>query len=145
MSEKINFSSNANDSQQGRRVLVFGGRDFHDADAMEKALRRHLQANDVVVHGGARGADALAGDIAGRVMGHEVEVHPADWHKHGKSAGPIRNQEMLDSGVDYAIGLPGGRGSADMAGRLKKAGVPLVEVTPWTPPAFDPNQYGTLS
>ena len=112
----------------GRRVLVFGGRDFHDGAAMERALRRHLRPGDVVIHGGARGADALAGDIAGRVLGHKVEVHPADWHHHGKAAGPIRNQEMLDSGIDYAIGLPGGRGTADMANRLKRAGVPLVEL-----------------
>ena len=114
-----------------RRVLVFGGRDFHDAEAMESTLRRHLQPEDVIVHGGARGADALAGDIAGRVMGHAVEVHPADLHKHGKSAGPIRNQEMLDSGIDFAIGMPGGRGTQDMAERLRKASVSFVQVEPF--------------
>ena len=113
-----------------RRVLVFGGRDFHDAEAMESTLRRHLQPEDVIVHGGARGADALAGDIAGRVMGHAVEVHPADWHKHGKSAGPIRNQEMLDKGRPHEVWafvskpLVDSRGTADMVKRARAAGVP---------------------
>ena len=109
-----------------RRVLVFGGRDYHDRAGMETVLRRELSEDDVVVHGGAPGADALAGDIAGRVLGLVVEVHPAKWSKHGRSAGPIRNQHMLDSGLDFAIGFPGGRGTADMAARLRKAAVPTL-------------------
>lgn len=111
-----------------RRVLVFGGRDFHDSAKMEAVLRKELKRGDTVVHGGARGADALAGDVAGRVLGYKVEVHQADWHRYGKSAGPIRNQRMLDSGIDYAIGFPGGKGTDDMAGRLVKAGVRLLRV-----------------
>ena len=106
-----------------RRVLVFGGRDWCDRARTEEVLRQYLWEGDTVVHGGASGADALAGDIAGRVLGLDVEVHPADWKRYGKGAGPRRNQEMLDSGLDYAIGFPGGRGTADMLGRLQRAGV----------------------
>lgn len=112
-----------------RRVLIFGGRDFHDRPYMERVLRKALCPQDTVVHGGAPGADALAGDIAGRVLGHPVAVFPADWNAHGKSAGPKRNQEMLDSGIDFAIGFPGGRGTADMKQRLVKAGISLLEVS----------------
>ena len=109
------------------RVLVFGGRDFHDEAAMVTALLDELQEGDVVIHGGARGADALAGDVAGRLMGHEVVVFPAQWAKYGKGAGPIRNQQMLDEGKpDRAVMLPGGRGSEDMRTRCEKAGVPVA-------------------
>ena len=108
------------------RVLVFGGRDFHDEAAMVTALLDELQEGDVVIHGGARGADALAGDVAGRLMGHEVVVFPAQWAKYGKGAGPIRNQQMLDSGVDLAVEFPGGRGTADMRSRLERATVPII-------------------
>jgi hypothetical protein len=94
-----------------------------DREFMGSVLRKHLEPGDVIVHGGAPGADSLAGDISGRVLGHDVEVHPAQWSKYGKAAGPIRNQEMLDSGIQFAIGFAGGRGTDDMTNRLIKANV----------------------
>jgi hypothetical protein len=73
-------------------AVVTGGRNY--------ANRRHLFAvldemnPDVVVHGGARGADSWAGAWAER--GERVCVRvPAKWVVHGRSAGPIRNAEML--------------------------------------------------
>lgn len=110
-----------------RRVLVCGGRNYNDEEAMLKALGDKLRFDDVVVHGGARGADALAGDLAGRILGCEVEVHPADWHKYGRSAGPIRNQEMLDTGIDLVLAFSGGRGTADMVSRAERARVMVVQ------------------
>lgn len=110
-------------------MLVCGGRDYRDEESMYAALADELEPGDVVVHGGARGADALAGDIAGRVLGYEVEVHPADWHKHGRAAGPIRNQEMLDTGIDMVIAFAGGRGTADMVSRATRAGVLVVQTS----------------
>lgn len=47
----------------------------------------------VVIHGGANGADKMAGEVAVG-MGFEVQVYPADWVKHGRSAGFRRNWEM---------------------------------------------------
>jgi hypothetical protein len=108
------------------RVLVFGGRDYNDDLAMRLVLSGNLKPGDVVVHGGARGADALAGDVAGRVLGYPIEVHNADWNRYGRRAGPLRNQEMLDSGIDRAIEFPGGKGTADMHSRLARAGVEIV-------------------
>ena len=111
-----------------RRVLVCGGRDWAERELTERVLRDHLHDGDTVVHGGASGADALAGDIAGRVMGMDVEVHPADWKRYGKAAGPIRNKEMLESGIDYAIVFPGGRGTADMLARVQSNSIPWTRV-----------------
>ena len=45
-----------------------------------------------VVHGAAKGIDAAA-DVVCRER-WEVEKEPADWDKHGKPAGAIRNQKM---------------------------------------------------
>lgn len=81
----------------------------------------------VIVHGAARGADTIARLVA-EDLGLATEAHPADWKKHGKAAGPIRNQEMLDSGIDLVIAFPGGNGTADMVKRARQAGVEVVEV-----------------
>lgn len=106
------------------RVLVCGGRDYTDQDAIRRRLAelRDAHPDAVVIHGAAPGADSWAGYIAG-TLGLVVEVHSANWAKYGKSAGPIRNQEMLDSGVDLVIAFPGGRGTQDMVSRAQIAGV----------------------
>lgn len=65
------------------------------------------EAEVVFVHGGARGADAIA-DAWIRKRGHRVEVFPADWAKHGKAAGPIRNAAMLDAGATIVLAFPFG-------------------------------------
>ena len=111
------------------RVIVCGGRDYRNSDAIRKRLTQ-LQAVEpmaVIIHGAAPGADLLAGHIAG-TLGYKVEVYPADWAQHGKAAGPIRNQEMLDAGADLVIAFPGGRGTKDMIDRAEKAGVRVERI-----------------
>lgn len=62
----------------------------------EAMIRRALIEHqvDVVIHGAARGIDTRAGDVAA-AMGLTVIPIPAHWEEHGRSAGPIRNHEML--------------------------------------------------
>lgn len=82
----------------------------------------------MLVHGGARGADRWAGIWADK-RGYKCEVVHADWKRHGKGAGPIRNQAMLDKyKPSYAVQFPGGRGTADMVYRLNEAGIEIFEV-----------------
>ena len=108
-----------------RRVGVTGGRDFNDSKTVTFAVMSHCEPDDVIVSGAARGADTLAEEAA-HFFRLEVERHPADWNTHGKAAGFIRNQEMVDSGLDLLIAFPGGRGTADMVARAKKAGIEVV-------------------
>jgi hypothetical protein len=78
---------------------------------------------DAIIHGGARGADSMAGEFANET-GIEEIVFPADWKMYGRRAGPIRNQQMLDEGKpDLVVAFPGGRGTADMVGRARTAGI----------------------
>lgn len=117
------------------RVLVCGGRAFNDRAAMSVALRDFkpknvaIDVSDVIlILGGANGADRLAEEWAD-VWGVRKRVFPANWARDGKAAGPIRNQRMLDEGKpDLVIAFPGGRGTADMVRRAKKAGVPVQEI-----------------
>jgi predicted Fe-Mo cluster-binding NifX family protein len=111
------------------RVIVCGGRNYTEEEVIRKrlALLRDEHPDAIVIHGAAPGADAWSGYVAG-TLGLTVEVHPANWAKHGRAAGPIRNQEMLDSGVDLVIAFPGGRGTEDMIKRAERAGVEVQQV-----------------
>ena len=108
-----------------RRIAVTGGRDFADETVITTALQGHVVPGDTLVHGGARGADTLAHRWA-KAHGIDVEVHPANWTKHQKAAGPIRNQEMVDSGLDLLIAFPGGSGTAHMVRVTRAAGIEVV-------------------
>ena len=107
-----------------RRVGVTGGRDFTN-EAMARRALEILKDGDIVVHGAARGADTLFAELA-TSAGYATEPHPADWGQHGKAAGPIRNQEMLKSGLDILIAFPGGRGTSHMTNICSEAGVAIV-------------------
>lgn len=106
------------------RVLVCGGREYANMMAMARVFD-DLPDGTVIIHGGARGADSLAGECA-KHNDFAVEVYKADWVTHGKAAGAIRNQRMLDEGCpELVIAFPGGRGTADMVSRARKAGIPV--------------------
>jgi len=115
----------------GPRVLVCGGRDFNARDFAFACLDAHAASASVVIHGGARGADTLAGEWAMKRQRVPVIVYHADWNAHGRSAGPIRNAKMLAEGKpDLVIAFPGGKGTAHMVSIARKAGVPVIEVLP---------------
>lgn len=110
------------------RVLVCGGRDYADAGTLYHALDCLPQDGLVIIHGGAKGADALAAQWA-KDRGVSSHAFPANWTEHGRAAGPIRNQTMLDIGKpDCVMAFPGGRGTHDMINRAKAAGVPVSEI-----------------
>ena len=125
------------------KVLVCGGRDFTDwpffrGKMEEIALARfpRMDADEygnflykvTIISGGAKGADTLAADWAA-VNWAGYEEYRADWNKHGKAAGPIRNQQMLDEGKpDLVIAFLGGNGTNDMINRAKKADIEVIEV-----------------
>lgn len=106
------------------RVLVCGSRDWTDKDAIYRAIRS-VPGVSAILHGGARGADRIAGEYA-RDHGILEEVYPADWTHLGRSAGPIRNQHMLEHGhpdLVLAFPTPYGKGTWDMMFRAHRAGV----------------------
>jgi hypothetical protein len=113
------------------RILVCGGRDFTDFEWMNFKLSQWIdfQPKEVVypltiIHGGARGADSLAGYWA-KKFGYACEEYPADWNRYGKRAGPIRNAQMIREGKpDVVIAFPGGAGTMNMISQAVRAGIP---------------------
>lgn len=91
------------------KVLVCGGRDWTDTEAIRRELTAMVRAgvNVEIVHGAARGADAIAGSIA-RTLGLEVTEYPANWRLHGPAAGPIRNRLMLETQPDLVLAFKDG-------------------------------------
>lgn len=92
-----------------RIVVVTGGRDYEDMQMVNEVLE--FLSPDLVVQGGATGADRLAKEWAddNMVAGITVEAH---WTEHGKAAGPIRNREMLKSYPKaIVVAFRGGRGT----------------------------------
>ncbi|MDP2663309.1 MAG: DUF2493 domain-containing protein, partial [Dehalococcoidia bacterium] len=84
---------------------------------------------DLVITGGCRGADAMA-DRWARLRHIPTQVYLADWAKHGRMAGPLRNKEMLVKGKpDIIISFPGGKGTANMVGLGRQKGLRIIEVS----------------
>lgn len=103
-------------------ALVTGGRVFEDRPTIYDRLDYfHARLGfTLLIHGGAKGADTLAGDWAA-ARGVPTEVYVPNWNKFGKGAGPMRNRQMLDrvalasqgDGRAVVIWFPGGAGTAD--------------------------------
>ncbi len=108
------------------KILVCGGRDYADRERVYDALDAAHRRNRIteLIHGAAPGADILAGEWA-EERKVACKPFPADWRKHGKSAGPRRNQQMLEYGPEGVIALPGGSGTRDMVMRAMLAKVPV--------------------
>jgi hypothetical protein len=126
------------------RILVCGGRDYNQwlpfRQVMEQiASERFLRTKPdkygnylyqvTIIHGGARGADRMAGDWADENWIQSKE-YPADWERYGRRAGYLRNKQMLEEGKpDLVIAFPGGEGTKMMVTLAKAAKVEVIEVT----------------
>jgi hypothetical protein len=120
------------------RVIVCGSRGYGRADVI-RARVRELPADALVIVGRARGADAVA-EREASACGLDVAGYPAEWSKHGRRAGWLRNRVMLDvllGGEDdarlvVAFWDGSSRGTLSMIRLARDAGI-TVEI--W-------NQYG---
>ena len=113
------------------RIMVTGSRNLTDRKFVEKMLREHCVGHEIekIVVGDCKtGADAVALAFAERLL-FDFEVFKANWNKFGRSAGPIRNRQIV------AIGRPDvclaffqtldSKGTNDAVNAAKEAGVPV--------------------
>ena len=113
-------------------VLFCGGRDCTPESHGQQVYADvfGIPQGSIVLHGGAKGADALASNAA-RHYAKDRDLHeaivPALWGTHGKSAGPRRNAAMLKLRPDFAFAYPtGGPGTNHMVALLQRENIPVV-------------------
>lgn len=114
------------------RLLITGSRDWTDHDSVHTVLKDWWLStgNDpeaVLVSGNCpTGADRIAESIWEN-QGLAVERYPADWKRLGRSAGPKRNQAMVDLKPDAAAAFirAGSRGASGTLKMIERAGIPV--------------------
>ena len=89
-----------------KKIVVAGCRDYTDYESAKPKLDEIIapiasEHTVVIISGDCRGADKL-GERYALENGFRIERHPADWDRHGRAAGPIRNREMAKV-ADYVI------------------------------------------
>jgi YspA, cpYpsA-related SLOG family len=114
------------------KLGIIGSRTFTDYEFM----KRHVDLSNVelIVSGGARGADSLAEQLATE---HNIPtlIFKADWKTHGVAAGFIRNTTIVEeSDVIIAFWDGKSRGTMDTVSKAKKAGktVSVIQYTQGT-------------
>jgi len=113
------------------KLIIAGGRNlFRGISEIQEDLNNYeLYENlNEVISGGATGIDNCGEEFAKeRYIG--IKEFPADWDKHGKAAGPIRNRQMAEYGDALLLIWDGkSRGSANMKKEMEKLGKPVYEV-----------------
>lgn len=88
------------------KVLVAGSRNWKTDEQITKILNEleRLPSDTIIVHGACHGVDMIADAIAFE-LGFTVKQYPANWNKHRRSAGPIRNIEMYDAEQPFDLVL----------------------------------------
>jgi len=121
-----------------KAVVVCGSREGASPADLEW-LRRVLIDADIVIHGGCQGVDTQADEVA-TSLGIPTIPMTADWRRHGKAAGPVRNKDMArmlqllrEYGHDVSVAaLPGGRGTENMKTVARRLGLAVFERKPPT-------------
>ena len=94
--------------QKERRLLVCGSRGITGKDwifsQIESYWYEHLAcySDPIMIEGATRGVDLIAKAYAVE-NDWKVEEYPAEWEKHGRGAGYIRNDIMVKAADEVLI------------------------------------------
>ena len=113
------------------RIAVVGSRCVTDYEYVKHVLDQLVNPDlDVIVSGGARGADSLARRYA-HEYGMRFTCHEAEWNKWGKQAGFVRNK-VLVADVDRVIAFHDGKsnGTKNTLYLARKSKIPVIVFPP---------------
>jgi hypothetical protein len=110
-----------------KRLLITGSQNWTDEATIRRELASRYEPGMVLVSGHCpKGADPICESVW-EELGGRVERHPADWKKHGRRAGLIRNARMvrLGAGECLAFNQDGSGGTSHCSGEAHYAGIPV--------------------
>ncbi|PRY29829.1 uncharacterized protein DUF2493 [Spirosoma oryzae] len=115
------------------KVIIAGTRTFNDYkllnDTCLAMLSQKMRTHNVsILCGGAKGADLLGYQWA---QENRLPVHdfPADWRRHGRSAGHLRNAQMVevaDAAIFFWDGVSTGTAGCIELARFKGIRIKIV-------------------
>jgi predicted Rossmann fold nucleotide-binding protein DprA/Smf involved in DNA uptake len=79
----------------GKRIAIVGSRDYKPLKDVVEFVEQ-LPWRTVVISGGARGVDTTAEEAA-KKRRLDTHIFYANWNKHGRGAGMIRNRKIVES------------------------------------------------
>lgn len=109
-------------------LIIAGSRTLNVSNfQIKRYLEKHNIKPTTIISGGARGIDSCAEDFA-QASGYWFKLYRADWEKHGKAAGYIRNKEMATAGEALLLIWDGkSKGSKHMRDLAAARGLPIFE------------------
>ena len=111
------------------KVIIAGSRTINDYLIVYNAIQQSNFDITEVISGGCRGPDLLAEQWA-KEYNIPIKRFDANWKKYGKSAGPIRNIDMILKGhAEALILIWDGKspGSKNMKEQAKKYNLKIYE------------------
>lgn len=113
------------------KIAIIGSRTFNDYQFLKETLSEYKDI-DIIVSGGATGADSLSERYA-KENNIQTLIFKPNWDKYGKRAGYLRNIEIVDNS-DLVIAFWDGKsqGTKHSLQYAKKQGVP-VKILNFTP------------
>lgn len=109
------------------KTIIAGSRDIKDPSVVESAIRGSGFTITEVVSGCAPGVDLLGSQWAA-ANNIPWKAFPADWNKHGRQAGPIRNAKMADYAEALICIHHNTPGSLNMLKVARSLGLEVYEV-----------------
>lgn len=120
------------------KIAIIGSRTFNDYDLLKRTILKTISIEQIekVVSGGARGADQLGEQFA-REFNLSTTIFLPEWSKHGRSAGFIRNAEIIkNSDFVFAFWDGESKGTLNSINTAKKLNIPVI-IIPYDRPITD--------
>lgn len=109
------------DPKIGIALAVVGSRGFNNYPLLKRTIDKLRETTKVVriVSGGARGADTL-GERYAREHQIETLIYKPDWDRHGRRAGVLRNEDIVEA-ADLVLAFWDGKspGTRNTIGRAR--------------------------
>ena len=103
-----------------KRVAIIGSRTFNNKSLAEYILNKYLNGTEIIVSGGAIGADSIAEEYAIKNK-MKTDIYLPDW-TIGKHAGFLRNKKIIDAADEVIAFTNGSRGTANSISIAKEQG-----------------------